>query len=283
MAEDVDDEFAYVGVHGAAEFDRGDDGCEGVIQEHHDRCFAGYVGPGDAHGHADVSLLERGGIVDAVSGCGDDLAEVLESSDDALFVLEPDPGEHHLRMEGELVGELGDAHRLELLAPDHAGTGTGDDADAPGDGFGGYSVVACDHGDPDAGTDGQGSGGQRKGRLEDPVRQMTLHEQAGVGKDVQHRLVPRKGLRGKRRYLVAPGVGDQMLEQQRGDPPVVHVVSYRERDLRYAAPAARSWLAEGDVAGAADHFAVRQREQRHLIRRGVANTSYASSNSSRPK
>jgi len=87
VAEDVDDEFAYVGVDGATEFDRGDDGCEGVIQEHHDRCFAGHVGPGDAHGHADVGLLERGGIVDAVSGRGDDLAEVLEGSDDALFVL----------------------------------------------------------------------------------------------------------------------------------------------------------------------------------------------------
>jgi hypothetical protein len=34
--------------------------------------------PGDTHGHADVSLLERGSIVDAVSGRGDDLAEVLE-------------------------------------------------------------------------------------------------------------------------------------------------------------------------------------------------------------
>jgi hypothetical protein len=31
---------------------------------------------------------------------------------------------------------------------------------------------------------------------------------------------------------VAPGIGDQMLEQQGGDAPVVHVVSYRQRDLR---------------------------------------------------
>ena len=66
-------------------------------------------------------------------------------------LLGPDPGEHHLRMGGELVLELGGAHRLELLAADHAGAGAGDDADASGDGFGGDSVVARDHGDPDAG------------------------------------------------------------------------------------------------------------------------------------
>jgi hypothetical protein len=50
---------------------------------------------------------------------------------------------------------------------------------------------------------------------------------------------------------------------------VVHVIGYRERDLRHTVLAARCSLAGGDVAGAADHLAVRQREQRYLIRRGV--------------
>jgi hypothetical protein len=45
-------------------------------------------------------------------------------------------------------------------------------------------------------------------------------------------------LRGERRYLVTSSVGDQMFEKQCGDAPVLHVVGYRERDLRYAAPAA---------------------------------------------
>jgi hypothetical protein len=168
---------------------------------HHDRCFAGYVGPGDAHGHADVGLLERGGIVDAVPGRGDDLAEVLEGSDDPLLMLGPDPGEHHLRMGGELVRELGDAHRLELLAADHAGVGAGDDADASGDGFGGYSVVACDHGDPDSAfaAGGNGVGDVGAGRVhhghqpqqgqavlrEVPVGMAGVEVPAGDGEDPQ--------------------------------------------------------------------------------------------------
>jgi hypothetical protein len=60
-----------------------------------------------------------------------------------------------------------------------------------------------------------------------------------------------------------------MFEQQGGDATVVHVIDYRERDLRRTALAARYSLTGGDVAGAADHLAVRQREQRHLIRRRV--------------
>jgi len=116
------------------------------------------VGAGDAHGHADVGLLERGGVVDAVSGRGDDLAEALVGGDDALLVLGPDPGEHHLGMGSELGLELGGAHRLELLPADHAGIRAGDDADQSGDGLGGYPVVAGDHGDPDAGL---AAGGNR--------------------------------------------------------------------------------------------------------------------------
>ena len=40
--------------------------------------LAGDVGAGEAHGDADVGLLQRRRVVDAVAGDGDDLAQVLE-------------------------------------------------------------------------------------------------------------------------------------------------------------------------------------------------------------
>ena len=74
-------------------------------------------------------------------------------------------------------------------------------------------------------------GGQREGHLEDPVRVVTLDGQPRASEHVLHRLVFRQGLGGERGYLTAPGERDQVLEQQGGDAPVVHVVGHRERDL----------------------------------------------------
>ena len=46
-----------------------------VIRQNHIRRALGDVGTRDAHGDADVSRLERGRIVDAVAGHGDDIAQ----------------------------------------------------------------------------------------------------------------------------------------------------------------------------------------------------------------
>ena len=48
-------------------------------------------GAGD--GHADVGLLERGGVVDAVAGHGHAVAGVLQGLDDAVLVFGEDLGE----------------------------------------------------------------------------------------------------------------------------------------------------------------------------------------------
>jgi hypothetical protein len=66
---------------------RGDDGGEVVVQQHHVGGFLGNVGAGDAHGHADVGLLERRRVVDAVAGHGHDVAAVLQRLDDLELVL----------------------------------------------------------------------------------------------------------------------------------------------------------------------------------------------------
>ena len=54
--------------------DRGDDRGEVVVGEDHLGRVLGDLGAGDAHGHADVGPGQRGGVVHAVAGHGDDVA-----------------------------------------------------------------------------------------------------------------------------------------------------------------------------------------------------------------
>jgi hypothetical protein len=102
----------------------------------------GHVGAGDPHGDADIGALERGRVVDAVSGHGDDVALALERAHDAQLVLRVDAGEHpHL---------LDD--RVELAIRHGAQLGAGDEPRSrleylqlPGNCLGGRRVVAGDH------------------------------------------------------------------------------------------------------------------------------------------
>ena len=67
--------------------DGADDGGEVVVLQDHVAGVLGDVGAGDAHRDADVGLLERGRVVDAVAGHRDDLAIALQRLDDAQLVL----------------------------------------------------------------------------------------------------------------------------------------------------------------------------------------------------
>ncbi len=53
------------------------DGGEVVVGQHYVRRFLADVGAGDAHGHPDVGVLERGGVVDPVPGHGHHRAPLL--------------------------------------------------------------------------------------------------------------------------------------------------------------------------------------------------------------
>ena len=92
--EQEPDELEDVGVDAAALFDRGGDGGEVVVEEHEVGDLAADVAASLAHGDADVRPFQGGGVVDAVSGHGDDLAVGLEGVDEGEFVLGVDPGEH---------------------------------------------------------------------------------------------------------------------------------------------------------------------------------------------
>ena len=107
--------------------------------------------------------------------------------------------------------------------------------------------------------------GERDRHLGHAIVVVTLDREPGVGEQVQHRGVLRQHLRGERRHALAPGGRDQVLEQERRDTSVVHVLGDRERDL---GAHRRSLLVGGDVvAGDAHHLAGRQREQRDPARR----------------
>ena len=62
------DEFNQVVEHRPAFLDGRLDGREVVVGQHHVRCLFRHLGAAHAHGYADVGLLERGCIIDAVAG-----------------------------------------------------------------------------------------------------------------------------------------------------------------------------------------------------------------------
>src|SRR5690606_16570514 len=64
------DELPDVFVYASSFFDGLDDSREVVVEEDHVRCLFGDVGTGNAHRHADVGLLQRRRIVDAIAGHG---------------------------------------------------------------------------------------------------------------------------------------------------------------------------------------------------------------------
>ena len=67
-------------------FDTIHDGGEVVIHENHVSRFLGNILTGDTHGDTDVTLLERRGVVDAITGDGDNFAASLAVFDDQELV-----------------------------------------------------------------------------------------------------------------------------------------------------------------------------------------------------
>ncbi len=91
-----------------------DDGREVVVGEDHVGRFLGHLGTGDAHRDTDVGPLQGGGVVDAVTGHGDDVALLLQVLDQAHLVLRRDARDHADAV--DLLVELGIAQGRELGA-----------------------------------------------------------------------------------------------------------------------------------------------------------------------
>ena len=147
------DEAQQVVVDGAPQADRLHDRAEVVVGEDHHRGLLGDLRAGDAHGDADVGLLERRRVVHAVAGHGDDVALLAQDVHEVDLVLGGDAGED--------ADAVDLAHRLVVAQGAEVGAGHGAalDAQLAGDRLGRDRVVAGDHADLDAGRMGGRDGG----------------------------------------------------------------------------------------------------------------------------
>ncbi|MCW8098951.1 hypothetical protein OOZ58_20605 [Streptomyces tauricus] len=87
VGEDVEHELADVVEDASPRVDRGDDGGEVVVGEHHGGCLTRHVCSRSAHGDTDVGVAQGGSVVDAVSGHRDHLAPRAQGFADAQFGL----------------------------------------------------------------------------------------------------------------------------------------------------------------------------------------------------
>ncbi len=85
--QDEPDELPDVVEDDASLFDRRDDAREVVVLQHHVRRVLRHVGAGDAHGDADVRLLQRRRVVDAVAGHRHDVPARLQGLHDVQLLL----------------------------------------------------------------------------------------------------------------------------------------------------------------------------------------------------
>ena len=132
-------------------FDGGDDRAEVVVGQDHARCFLGDVVAAHPHGDADVGLLERRRVVDAVAGDGDDLAHLFQLRDDPQFMLRSDAGENRFPL-GKYAAQTSVIHLGDFRAGESLQRCVLAQADLPADAGGGERVVAGDHNDADAGS-----------------------------------------------------------------------------------------------------------------------------------
>ena len=127
--------------------DRDHDRGEVVVGQDHVGRFLADVGPGHAHGDADVGRPEGGGVVHPVARHGHDVAVGLQGVDEAQLVLGRHAGVH-----GRRARQVPQALVVEALevGPERArGSPRAPDAEVGGDAGGGARVVARDHHGPD--------------------------------------------------------------------------------------------------------------------------------------
>mmetsp|Transcript_32718 Transcript_32718/g.83603 ORF Transcript_32718/g.83603 Transcript_32718/m.83603 type:complete len:485 (-) Transcript_32718:214-1668(-) len=136
----------------AALLHSGHDGGEVVVCQHNVRNALGDVRAGDAHGNANVGLLDGGRVVDAITRHGHNLATAVQCLHHAHLALRG-AARHD---EGQLLHlvQLLVGHGVHLGAGGHhalASGALGDDANLLGNGLRGGGVVAGEHAHHDAG------------------------------------------------------------------------------------------------------------------------------------
>ena len=163
-----------------------------VVEQHHLGGLLRGLRPLPAHGDADVGLLQRRRVVDAVAGHGDDRARRLQRADDLQLVGRVGAGE-----DGRVADE-----RHQLCFGRTVEFGTDDDPipvaqpELPGDGAGRHAMVTGDHLDRDAGGAAFRDGlddllARRIDEADDTEEDQPLVE-IGEGQDARCRAPPRR-------------------------------------------------------------------------------------------
>jgi hypothetical protein len=99
-------------------------------------------------------------------------------------------------------------------------------------------------------------GCERDARLDHTIGEATLDRQPGVGQQLQHGVVAREGVGVELTDAPPASQRAQVLEKQRADAPVMHVIGDSHGDL------GNSLVTEALVTGHADDRFVQEREQR---------------------
>ena len=145
--------FFDVGVNIPPVLHRPDDGGEIVVRQYHACGVLGHLSAGNAHGHADIRLLQGRRVVDPVAGHGHQFAPRLPGPYDTDLVLRGHPGVD--RDLGGKLPQLTVTHSVDD-APLYRLGAVCQDTDLSGDGGSGGPVVSGDHNRPDPGGDARG-------------------------------------------------------------------------------------------------------------------------------
>ena len=139
-----------VGIHVPAVFYRFHNGGEVVIRQHHTGGVLGNLRSRNAHGHADIRLLQSRSIIDTVTGHGYQIASLLPCPDNADLMLRGYPGiDADLRHK---VPQLRIAHFVDDRTL-HGFCTVLQNTDLPSDGRRRDLMVAGDHNRTDSGAD----------------------------------------------------------------------------------------------------------------------------------
>ena len=141
-AEQIEDKLADVVEDDAAFLDGRSHGLEAVVLQHDRGRLLGHVGTAASHGYADVRLLQRRRVVDAVAEHGHDLTTRLQRLDDDQLVLGRNAAESLRAADnGTAVG----GGKSVQLAPVETAVACTKDTQLAADRFGRQPLVASQH------------------------------------------------------------------------------------------------------------------------------------------
>jgi len=128
-----------------------DNGCKSIILEDHVRGLPGNLGATQPHGDADIRILQSRGVVDPVTGHGDDCSAFPVQCYYIKFLLGTDPGKKADSKKLFFLFRCKQVKRLKITAVNNMSIGIIHESNCKPDGLGSYRLVSRSHNDSDPG------------------------------------------------------------------------------------------------------------------------------------